>query len=1123
MGALLEGLRKEQQTQSGGLLEGLRKRYSRPSFDPEARMADLDRATARSMIATPEAMASQVPVLPKSQAPAGPQIAASPPRLRDMAERTGKVAFNRFIHEPMKPDYYTTQEMVDHLGRARIAAEEDFYKWLHANVTEEQYKADSDKYIKAFHQMQAAYEQAAAKQLSEGPGFVFDVMPAMSGREVAADVGVGLADFVGKMLIARKMIGSVPGKPVLQQTSQGLRTSPMVNPMIWEAVNQAEGGTPGAGMAMGGTLQAVGAVSGGNRLVQTGLTSALFGGKTAIEGGSTEDILISAGLPIVMEAVGAGKNLLTRQQVNAGVSKWRRAAGAQGIDTSSISDAEVAKIIRGVDQARWWKKQYEAGKVSEETYNKRTQIVLDSIVEPLDRAAKANKAAQQQRAARPKLPEKGTFAPSSEWQEVPEGATVPPGGEIRMNMQTGKTEARWPVPQATRPAPAAKEPDPTIIPPAPKPAQAKPQAPSQAQADAELEKVVTGQNLSSPEKPAVVSPAAAGSEGREPWQMTQEEYIQDDEQFRIRSQKQIDDIEARVKALKQRRPQYDTGTAEREALEAEIAASEFLLENSVISNAPGARRLVHKYFVKAATLRGENVSAEVLAEYPELTKPDQSGTVTDMTGDSASRDIAPQDNAGGKGVLAQDQISAINALAESRYTSTRKPSRPQTVFRGIKQEKGIGGASYGKGLYTAGNKKDAAEFGEVVELGPESLPQNPMIFDTVGKFNEFIAEAYSQLGYRRISEFNKDFPDLATFIQQLGNYDGVQIGHGTDAWFVKYPPITKKDGNRIIGERYNIDAGYDFTISDVRIANLGKTQSIAQRKTGKPYVSNKWGIDIIDENGDIATTVPIGSKAKAIQEANALKSSFNPPAGQQRPGTQEKSVHDYSNTQIALPAEQAAKLIEFGRSIPDAELYVDPKDDSYGRETEPHITVRYGLDTNDPARLRKAFEGFGPIRATMGKVSIFETDKYDVVKVDIESPELVKANKLVGQAEKVPGETHKDYKPHATIAYVKKGEGKKYVGNTALEGEEITVDRIELRDKNDKGHVIELGGQRPGDSTPATPIKETPDAVPQEVQGQEAAKVEGQAAEGTQTVLPPAIEAAKQEALTAARANVREN
>jgi hypothetical protein len=262
-----------------------------------------------------------------------------------------------------------------------------------------------------------------------------------------------------------------------------------------------------------------------------------------------------------------------------------------------------------------------------------------------------------------------------------------------------------------------------------------------------------------------------------------------------------------------------------------------------------------------------------------------SDTMSSMTQEQASRDIAPQENAGGKGVLAQDQISAINALAESRYTSTRKPSRPQTVFRGIKQEKGIGGASYGKGLYTAGNKKDAAEFGEVVELGPESLPQNPMIFDTVGKFNEFIAEAYSQLGYRRISEFNKDFPDLATFIQQLGNYDGVQIGHGTDAWFVKYPPITKKDGNRIIGERYNIDAGYDFTISDVRIANLGKTQSIAQRKTGKPYVSNKWGIDIIDENGDIATTVPIGSKAKAIQEANALKSSFNPPAGQQRPGT----------------------------------------------------------------------------------------------------------------------------------------------------------------------------------------------------------------------------------------------
>jgi hypothetical protein len=37
----------------------------------------------------------------------------------------------------------------------------------------------------------------------------------------------------------------------------------------------------------------------------------------------------------------------------------------------------------------------------------------------------------------------GQFVPSSQWQEVPEHLAVPPGGEYKVNMATGKTEARW--------------------------------------------------------------------------------------------------------------------------------------------------------------------------------------------------------------------------------------------------------------------------------------------------------------------------------------------------------------------------------------------------------------------------------------------------------------------------------------------------------------------------------------------------------------------------------------------------------------------------------------------------------------------------------------------------------
>lgn len=178
--------------------------------------------------------------------------------------------------------------------------------------------------------------------------------------------------------------------------------------------------------------------------------------------------------------------------------------------------------------------------------------------------------------------------------------------------------------------------------------------------------------------------------------------------------------------------------------------------------------------------------------------------------------------------------------------------------------------------------------------------------------------------------------------------------------------------------------------------------------------------------------------------------------------------HSYSNTDITVPKAVADKMLDLGKSIPDSELYIDKDDPSYGRETRPHVTVRYGLDTDNPADLQKLSE-MPPIKVRMGDVSIFETDKYDVVKVDVDGPELRAANKMVGELVSVPGETHKDYKPHATIAYVKKGEGKKYVGNKALSGQTFEIDEINLVDRDGKEHKIKLAG-KPEAAKPA-PVK----------------------------------------------------
>jgi 2'-5' RNA ligase len=163
---------------------------------------------------------------------------------------------------------------------------------------------------------------------------------------------------------------------------------------------------------------------------------------------------------------------------------------------------------------------------------------------------------------------------------------------------------------------------------------------------------------------------------------------------------------------------------------------------------------------------------------------------------------------------------------------------------------------------------------------------------------------------------------------------------------------------------------------------------------------------------------------------------------------------------VDLPTKEANEIRAFAKNIPDSEIYTVPDDPSYGREDEPHITVKYGLKTNTPKDIVPIIKGHPPITAKMGKVSIFENDKYDVVKVEVDSPELRALNKKIEQKAEISlpnGETF-DYLPHATIAYVQPGQGKKYVGDKSFAGKEITFDSLTFSARDGKLHQISLSG-----------------------------------------------------------------
>ncbi len=129
-----------------------------------------------------------------------------------------------------------------------------------------------------------------------------------------------------------------------------------------------------------------------------------------------------------------------------------------------------------------------------------------------------------------------------------------------------------------------------------------------------------------------------------------------------------------------------------------------------------------------------------------------------------------------------------------------------------------------------------------------------------------------------------------------------------------------------------------------------------------------------------------------------------------------------------------------------------------GVEDELHITVKYGLHTTDAAEVAAVVKLFGPVNVKLGKTSVFSADDkdYDVVKVEVISDDLRRLNKEICDSSLKYTDTHPTYRPHLTLAYVKKGAGKKYAGMTDVDGMQMVFDDLVFSDKGKEKTKISL-------------------------------------------------------------------
>lgn len=160
--------------------------------------------------------------------------------------------------------------------------------------------------------------------------------------------------------------------------------------------------------------------------------------------------------------------------------------------------------------------------------------------------------------------------------------------------------------------------------------------------------------------------------------------------------------------------------------------------------------------------------------------------------------------------------------------------------------------------------------------------------------------------------------------------------------------------------------------------------------------------------------------------------------------------YEFQSTQANLPADLAAKVQRYQRLIDVEDLGPG------GLETQPHITLKYGLHEGVSIDdVRRALADTPPIAVTFGRNESFpDSGDGAVLYIAVDSPALHRLNGLLSGY--LPNtDTQPEYTPHVTVGYLKPEAIEKYVGEASpLAGTSTTLDTISFSDRD--GNLVDI-------------------------------------------------------------------
>jgi 2'-5' RNA ligase len=199
--------------------------------------------------------------------------------------------------------------------------------------------------------------------------------------------------------------------------------------------------------------------------------------------------------------------------------------------------------------------------------------------------------------------------------------------------------------------------------------------------------------------------------------------------------------------------------------------------------------------------------------------------------------------------------------------------------------------------------------------------------------------------------------------------------------------------------------------------------------------------------------------AMVMGEIQKLMPSVNEQMLAQTVGQQQKEARSKQGyLMLNFEPEDAMRFSKWSRqNIPDSKLGAS------GREDTPHITLRWGINTGDIGHLKSFFSEQSPVQATLGALTRFpgvDDGNQDALVAPVESESIHKLHHAVVSTfhSHLGPVKFNTYRPHVTLAYLRRGEMPELEGNKEFHGQTFQLKKVVYSNPRTSSYIdIPLG------------------------------------------------------------------